>query len=145
MSRTESNAASARRIWEEGVTAGRLEVFDEVCSPGVVSHDPAEPEDVRGVEAHKARTAGYRTAMPDLVISVDDVFAQGDGVVTRWRARGTNTGELAGMPPTGRSVDVTGISIDRFDEDGKLVEVWDQWDNAGFMAQLGLTPELAAQ
>ena len=139
----EANAATAKRVVDEGFTQGRLEVFDEVCSPDIVSHDPAEPGDVRGIEAHKERVRAYRTAMSDLEVIVDDVVASGDRVATRWRARGTNDGELMGMAPTGKHVEITGISIDRFDADGKIVETWDQWDNAGFMVQLGLAPEAA--
>jgi steroid delta-isomerase-like uncharacterized protein len=141
----EDNAEAARRILEEGFSEGRLEVFDEVCSPDVVSHDPAESEDVRGIDAHKERCQGYRTAMPDLTVTVEDQIAAGDKVAIRWRARGTNDGELMGMPPTGRPMQITGNSIDRFDADGQLVETWDQWDNAGFMSQLGISPEQMAQ
>jgi steroid delta-isomerase-like uncharacterized protein len=141
----EANAAAARRVIEEGFSQGRLEVIDEVCSPDVVSHDPAEDSDVVGADAHKERIQGYRTAMPDMVVTAHDVVAQGDRVVIRWSVRGTNDGELGGMPPTGKTVEITGLSMDRFDDDGKLVETWDQWDNAGFMAQLGITPEMAAQ
>jgi steroid delta-isomerase-like uncharacterized protein len=141
----QDNAEAARSILEEGFTEGRLEVFDEVCSPDVVSHDPAEPEDVRGIEAHKERCQGYRTAMPDLTVTVEDLVAAGDKVAVRWSARGTNDGELMGMPPTGRQMQITGNSIDRFDADGQIVETWDQWDNAGFMSQLGISPEQMAQ
>jgi steroid delta-isomerase-like uncharacterized protein len=141
----EANAAAARRVTDEAFNQGRMEVFDEICSPDVVSHDPAEPGDVRGIEAHKERVRGYRTAMSDLEVVFDDLIVTGDKVVTRWTARGTNDGELMGMPATGKSVEITGISIDRFDADGKLVETWDQWDNAGFLTQLGLSPEAAAQ
>jgi steroid delta-isomerase-like uncharacterized protein len=139
----EANAAAATSILDEAFNKGRLEVFDEVCSPEYVSHDPAESEDVHGLEAHKERVGMYRTAMSDLHVSVDDVVASGDKVAMRWRASGTNDGELQGMPATGKHVEITGISIDRFDADGKLVETWDQWDNAGFMVQLGLAPEPA--
>jgi steroid delta-isomerase-like uncharacterized protein len=141
----EDNATAARRALEEGFNQGRLEVFDEICAPDVVTHDPAEQEDVRGIEAQKERTAGYRTAMPDLKVTIEEIFASGDFVATRWTARGTNDGELMGMPPTGNRVEITGNSIDRFDAEGKLVETWDQWDNAGFMAQLGIPAEAAAQ
>ena len=144
MSAAEINAATARRVTEEAFNAGRVEVFDEICSPDVVTHDPAETEDLRGIEAHKQRCLTYRTAMPDLHMDLDDVFASGDRVVARWHVHGTNDGELMGMPPTHRTVDITGMSIDRFDADGKLCETWDQWDNAGFMTQLGLAPEPAA-
>jgi steroid delta-isomerase-like uncharacterized protein len=140
----EANAAAARRVVEEAFNQGRLEVFDEVCSPDVVSHDPAEPEDLRGIDAHKERVRAYRTAMSDLEVVIDDVIAAGDKVATRWRARGTNDGELVGMAPTGKHIEITGMSIDHFDSEGKIAETWDQWDNAGFMVQLGLAPEPAA-
>jgi steroid delta-isomerase-like uncharacterized protein len=141
----EDNAEAARRILEEGFNEGRLEVFDEVCAPDVVSHDPAQPEDVLGIEAHKERVRGYRTAMPDLHVTLEDVVSAGDKVATRWTARGTNDGEFMGMPPTNRPVEITGLSLDRFDEDGQVVETWDQWDNVGFMSQLGISPEQMAQ
>ena len=141
----EDNAAAARRAVEEGFNQGRLEVFDEICAPDVVTHDPAEQEDVRGIDAHKERTAAYRTAMPDLKVTIEEIFASGDLVASRWTARGTNDGELMGMPPTGNRVEITGNSIDRFDSEGRLAETWDQWDNAGFMAQLGIGAEAAAQ
>ena len=141
----DANAAAAKRVLDEAFNQGRLEVLDEVCSPDVVSHDPAEPEDVRGIEAHKERVAGYRAAMSDLRVEAEDVFASGDRVAMRWTVTGTNDGELQGIPATGKKVEFTGISIDRFDADGKIAETWDSWDNAGFMAQLGLAPELAAQ
>lgn len=140
----QSNAAAARRILDEAFNQGRLEVFDEVCAPDIVTHDPAEPDDLRGIEAHKGRVEGYRVAMPDIAVTIEDLIADGDTVVTRWMARGTNDGELMGMPPTNRPVEITGISIDRFDASGRVVETWDQWDNAGFMSQLGISPAATA-
>ena len=141
----DANAATAKRVLDEVFSEGRLEVLDEILSPDVVSHDPAEPEDVRGIEAHKVRVAGYRAAMSDLTVAADDVIATGDRVCIRWHVTGTNDGELQGIPATGKKVEFMGISIDRFDADGKIAETWDSWDNAGFMTQLGLTPELAEQ
>ncbi len=141
----EANAAAAKRVVEEAFNQGNVDVLDEVLSADAVSHDPAEPEDVRGIDAHKQRVLGYRAAMSDMQVTVDDIFAEGDKVAMRWSVTGTNDGELQGMPPTGKRVAFTGLSIDRFDADGKLVETWDSWDNAGFMQQLGITPEMAGQ
>jgi steroid delta-isomerase-like uncharacterized protein len=141
----EANAATARRVVDEAFNEGRLDVIDEVSSPDIVTHDPAEPEDLHGTEVLKERVNRYRTAMPDLHITFDDVFATEDRAAMRWTVRGTNDGELEGMPATHRKVEITGNSIDRFDADGKIVETWDNWDNAGFMAQLGITPEMVAQ
>jgi steroid delta-isomerase-like uncharacterized protein len=141
----EANAATARRVLDEVFNQGKVEVLDEICSPDHVSHDPAEPEDVRGIEALKERVHKYRTAMPNLHVELEDIFATEDRCATRWTVRGTNDGELEGMPATHRKIEITGNSIDRFDADGKIVETWDNWDNAGFMQQLGITPEMAAQ
>ena len=141
----DANIAAAKRVIDEAFNQGNVDVLDEVLSADAVSHDPAEPEDVRGVEAHKQRVLGYRAAMSDLHVTVDDVFAEGNMVAMRWSVEATNDGELQGMPPTGKHVAFTGLSIDRFDADGRIAETWDQWDNAGFMQQLGITPEMAAQ
>jgi steroid delta-isomerase-like uncharacterized protein len=141
----EANAATARRVLDEVFNQGKVEVLDEICSPDHVSHDPAEAEDMHGIEALKERVHKYRTAMPNLHVELEDIFATEDRCATRWTVRGTNDGELEGMPATHRKIEITGNSIDRFDADGKIVETWDNWDNAGFMQQLGITPEMAAQ
>ena len=81
----------------------------------------------------------YRTAFPDVRITVDDVIAAGDKVVLRWHSEGTHRGKLEGLAPTGARASVTGISIDRW-QDGKVVEAWTQWDNLGLARQLGAAP-----
>jgi steroid delta-isomerase-like uncharacterized protein len=137
----EANAATARRIVEEAWNQGNLGVIDECCKQDVVDHDLAMHEDLSGAEAGKERVQQYRDAMPDLHVEIQDLVAQDDEVVTRWTAAGTNDGELMGMSPTHKRVTITGMSIDRFDADGRLVESWDQWDYMGFMQQLGMTQE----
>jgi predicted ester cyclase len=59
--------------------------------------------------------------------------------VTRWTGRGTHSGELMGVPPTGKQVTVTGIDIYRV-AGGKLVERWGEFDQMGMMQQLGVVP-----
>jgi steroid delta-isomerase-like uncharacterized protein len=140
----ESNLATARRIVDEAWNQGRLEMLDDTIADDFVNHDPADPEDARGRDALKERIRSYQTAMPDVVVTIEEGFASGDLVATRWSATGTNDGELMGMPPTHKRTTITGLSIDRFDSDGRLRETWDQWDNLGFMTQLGLIPETAA-
>ena len=81
----------------------------------------------------------YRGALPDLLMTVEDLIAEGDKVVTRWTARGTHQGELMGIPPSGNRVEVTGISVDRI-EGGKFVEGWANYDALGMMQQIGAVP-----
>jgi steroid delta-isomerase-like uncharacterized protein len=133
------NIDASRRIVEEGFNEGGLEVLDEVCAEGFVSHDPiAGDQDVEGV---KGAFAGYRDAFPDLSFTIDEIFAADDKVVLRWTAQGTFQNEFMGLQPTGETGDpVRGISIDRYDDDGKLAETWGQWDTLTFMRDVGAIP-----
>ena len=74
---------------------------------------------------------------------MEDQIAEGDKVVTRWTATGTHQGEFFGVGPTGKRIEMTGISIERFDEGGKLVEEWPEYNLLGVLRQLGavLEPE----
>ncbi len=141
----ETNLNASRRLIEEGFNNGNLDLLDELCSPDIVTHDPAEPGEVRGIAAHKERLQSYLSAMPDMKFRIEDIIASRDRVVTRWTVSGTNTGELEGQPPTNRAIEITGMSVDCFDATGKIAEVWDQWDNFGFMRQLGMLPEEVLQ
>jgi predicted ester cyclase len=82
--------------------------------------------------------AMYRTAFPDYACTVDDQIAEGDKVVTRWTVRGTQQGELMGIPPTGKQVTLPGVVIDRIAANGQLVETWLQADVLGMLQQLGV-------
>jgi predicted ester cyclase len=133
---------ASRRLLEESFNDGKLELADELISPEAVNHDPAEPASLRalrGPELFKQTVTMYRTAFPDVRITVDDVIAAGDKVALRWHSEGTHRGELAGYAPTGARGSVTGISIDRW-KDGKVVESWSEWDNLGLARQLGAAP-----
>jgi steroid delta-isomerase-like uncharacterized protein len=143
---TQENAATSRRVLEECFNKGNLDLIDQCCTPNVVQHDPAQQSDLRGPRALKDQIQIYRDGMSDLELTVDDIIAVDDKVVTRWRGTGTNDGSMMGMPPTGRHSEVTGITIDRFDSAGRITEVWTEWDNLGFITQLGVAEQaLAAQ
>ena len=71
--------------------------------------------------------------------AIDDVIEQRDRVVIRWTAKGTHDGELNGLAPTGRSVTVTGISIQRI-TGNRVAESWTNWDTLGLMQQIGAAP-----
>ena len=136
---SEANLAASRRVIEDGFNKGDLSVVDEVCAPDAVNHDPAMPEDARGTEALKQQISMYRTAFPDLEITIEDTIVADDKVVLRWTSRGTHRGELMGLAPTGTHASVAGMSIDRF-ADGKIAESWNNWDTLGLMRQLGAAP-----
>ena len=137
------NKARASRIWDEIWNLGALDVVDEVIAEDYVGYIPAMPDAVRGTDGFKQLIVAYRSAYPDLHVSVEDVIGEGDRVVVRWTSRGTNTGSLMGMPATGRRVEVLGISIFRF-EGGKVAEEWEGFDTLGMMRQLGMGETAAA-
>jgi predicted ester cyclase len=88
----------------------------------------------------KQFAATYREAFPDLQTTIEDMVAEGDKVVVRFRGRGTHQGETEAFgPPTGKRMEMTGITINRV-SDGKIVEAWTNSDALGMMQQLGLIP-----
>jgi steroid delta-isomerase-like uncharacterized protein len=78
----------------------------------------------------------YRSAVADLRVTIEHQFAQGDYVTTRFTARGTHTGEMLGVPATGREVEIRGITISRCDA-GKVAEEWEICDLLDVMRQIG--------
>jgi steroid delta-isomerase-like uncharacterized protein len=141
---TDENKALVRR-WFTETDQGNDGIVEELCSPEYVDHSPPLPGMGTGSTAVRNANAALRAAFPDTVHTVEDQIAEGDKVVTRLRARATFTGEILGIPPNGKVVEITGISIHRV-ADGKLVEHWANFDSFSFMQQLGVVaaPEAAA-
>jgi steroid delta-isomerase-like uncharacterized protein len=115
-------------------------LVDELLAPDYVSHAPGEPELKRGPEDIKEVVRAYHSAFPDLTYTVEKQVAEGDMVVTRWTARGTHQGELIGVPPSGRYIVVSGMSMDRISE-GKFAENWTNWGALEMLQQIGAIPE----
>ena len=137
---TETNKTVARRFLEEVFGQGKLAVADEIVAPDHVNRGPgALPGLPPGPEGSKMIVTVYRNAFPDIQFTIDEQIAEGDKVVTRWSAHGTHKGELAGIPPTGKSATVTGMGVDRI-VNGKIVESWGVFDQFGMLQQLGVIP-----
>jgi steroid delta-isomerase-like uncharacterized protein len=136
---SEENKAIARRWSEELWSKGELAVADEIVAPNYVRHDPGDPFSAEGPEGVKRLVRGLRDLMPDLHITIEDMIAEGDKVVTRYTSTGTDTGGFMGRPPTGKQGKVTAIQIFRI-VDGKSVESWANRDDLGWMQQLGVVP-----
>jgi steroid delta-isomerase-like uncharacterized protein len=141
-SMTETNKAISRRFVDEIFNEGRLETVDEIVTADFIGHDAASPEPIIGPEGMKRNVEGYRTAFPDVRLSIEEEIAEGDRVVTRWTARGTHQAELFGIPATGKQATVGGITIDRIVE-GRIAESWTNWDTLGLLQQLGALPAMA--
>jgi steroid delta-isomerase-like uncharacterized protein len=129
----------ARHLAEDP-SQGKLDDVLELVADDYVAHVPGSAEPFRGKEGFREFVTTYRTGFPDGTITVDDQIAEGDIVATRWTARGTNTGELMGMPATGRQITVDGMTYSRI-VDGRAREAWVTWDTLAMMQQLGAVPE----
>jgi predicted ester cyclase len=139
---SEENKEKARRLMEEAFGQGNLQIVEEVLDPDFVCYDPnSEAGEVRGADNIKQEIEYFRQAVPDLTYTVVDQLAEGDKVVTRYMAGGTHQGEFFGVAPTGNRIEMSGIQIDRFDENGKIVEEWPEYDLLGAMRQMGAMPE----
>jgi steroid delta-isomerase-like uncharacterized protein len=135
---TEDNKAIVRRVYEEIINKGNLNVADEMFTSDYVYRSPGSPE-FRGPDGFKQLVTMYRSAFPDLHLNLDELVAEGDTVVSRWTGGGTHRGELMGIPPTGKQVTVMGVVISRF-SGGKAVEDWELLDTFGMLQQLGAIP-----
>jgi steroid delta-isomerase-like uncharacterized protein len=136
---TEENKAIVRRVNDEVWSEGHLDVIDELIADDFVATIVGAPEEIRGPQGFREFVVMYRKAFPDLRLTVDEQFAEGETVVTRWTATGTNEGELMGMPPTGKQATTAGININRV-SGGKLVEGWGLFDQLGLLQQIGAVP-----
>jgi steroid delta-isomerase-like uncharacterized protein len=134
----EQNRALTRRYYEEVVNEGKLDLVEEVIAPDYVGHEPGE--EIQGPAGFKRFLGMMRAAFPDLNATVEAEIAEGDKVVARYTARGSHQGELMGVEPTGKQVEVSGIEINRI-SGGKIVEQWNMYDAMGMMQQLGVIPE----
>jgi steroid delta-isomerase-like uncharacterized protein len=136
---TEENKAIIRRVNDEVWSEGHLDVIDELIADDFVATVVGAPEQIRGPQGFREFVVMYRTAFPDLRITVDEQVAEGETIVTRWTATGTNEGELMGIPATGKQATTAGININRI-SGGKLVEGWGLFDQLGLLQQIGAVP-----
>ena len=121
-------------VWEQG----KLDVIDEIFTPDRVRHGPDFEGTSEGAKGHKDLVALYLTSFPNLKIPVEVQLGEGDVVISRWRASGTNTGPTLGVPPTGKSFEVIGFWMHRF-EGNQIAEEWATWDTHGLLQQMGVS------
>ena len=137
---TEQNKALALRFYDEVWLKLNAAAAFELAAPNCVRHDPAGPVP-GGPEGFNANASRVRTGIPDFRQSFDLILAEGDLVAVRWTIRGTQTGPLGPIPPTGRAVEFSGVNIFRF-EGGKIAEIWNHRDDLALYQQLGVMPPL---
>ena len=147
----EDNKAIARRYWEEVWSTGNVAMVDEIVAPESLFHSGGSIN-TRDNEARKQGTTRWRTWVPDLRTTIDDIFAEGDKVVVRWTTRGTHRGNIAigGMtiPPTGKQISYVGMDIFHFRvarswNSGATGTGWVCWSSSGWCLQRGRCTRLS--
>jgi predicted ester cyclase len=124
----EENKAVVRREQEELWNhTGDLDAAEELFAAGEA-------------EAVKQEAADFRRGFPDVISTIEDLIAEGDKVVARWRSRATHQGDYMGFAPSDKRVEFTGISVYRI-EGNKIAESWTVEDELGLMRQIGAVPE----
>jgi steroid delta-isomerase-like uncharacterized protein len=126
-----------RRFVEEVQTNGNFAVIDGIFADDFVDRTPmGYPPTREGI--HQLMTA-LRAAMPDMEATIHTQLESDDRVVTHRTLTGTQTGELFGVPPTGKKINIEVMDILRF-HNGRIVEHWGAVDRLGMMQQLGVVP-----
>lgn len=137
---SEANKALIRRLFEEVWNQKNLALLDEMLVPDYVGDYPCGPTITRAEQLQQLIIA-TRAAFPDIHWRVDDLIAEGDRVVARWRTHGTHRGDWRGIPATQQPVTMRGMSIFRI-VDAKIREGWGSADTLGAMRQMSIFPEL---
>lgn len=119
------NKAIARRYFEDILNKGSAPAIDAIIAPDVVFRNP--PVVLKGIEEYRNLVAQLRDAIPDLRFTLEDTFAEGNKVATRWVMRGTQGT---------RKLDVSGMDIFLI-ENGKIRQIWVNMDTLAQARQLG--------
>ncbi|HYB86200.1 MAG TPA: ester cyclase [Streptosporangiaceae bacterium] len=119
----------------EAINTGNLALLEKFVAPDYVEHT----DGFQGVEPFAQQVAAFRAGFPDLHVSIDELLADGDRFASRTTVTGTHTGELMGMPATGRRISVEAVDIGRI-EHGQAKERWGGLNMYSMLTQLGVIP-----
>src|SRR5215216_3871887 len=134
VSAAEENKAIFRRYAEEVGNQQNFELVDEIFER-YISHQPDGSTLERGPQDVKRFHREFRSAFSDFRISIEDQIAEGDKVVSHYTIRGIHQRAFRGMAPTGKEIELKGVTIFRFSPEGKVVETWDSYDQMSLMRQ----------
>ena len=137
----ERNKTVVHKYIDEFWSKGQEELATELISPEYTRTDPSTPWVSGDREGVTQLMLGLRAAFPDLNFISQEVITGADTVVVGWTATGTHQGELLGIPPTGKAVNIMGTSIYHL-AGGQMVGETTVWDTLGMMQQLGVIPSI---
>ena len=137
----EENKAIVHRFFDAVWNKKDDSLVDTYLAVDFVEHFPG----MEGGRDGFRRTAEvFRTAFPDIVLTIEDEIATTDRVVHRWNWQCTHKGNFLGIPPTGKKLNFSGMTIVRMKE-GQIAERWAGLDQLGMYQQMGLLPAVGAR
>jgi steroid delta-isomerase-like uncharacterized protein len=144
---TQQNLSLVRRLFDEVYAKENYKALDDLIAQNIQIHDAAAPHFHGGLQALKQQEMMYTKAFPNKKVKIDDIMSTADDrVIVRWTCTGNEThkGEFPGIPNTNKSYKFSGIGIYRI-TNGKISEIWQNWDRLGLLEQIGeIQPALAA-
>jgi steroid delta-isomerase-like uncharacterized protein len=114
------------------------DLVDQFVADDYINHNDFVAD---GREANRQFWAALFTGLPDVSVTMEDLVISGDRVVGRFIYRGTHTGDLLGIPASGKPVEMRSIDIWRV-RDGMFVEHWDELNLMQMFQQIGALPPL---
>ncbi|WP_345193680.1 ester cyclase [Algibacter agarivorans] len=135
-SKVENNIKMYSNVWDEIINNGKLDLINDTNFDKDITLI-YNPENVVGIENFKDYYNNFITGFSDVKFTIVDVFGQGDKLVKHWHYKGTHSGDFFGIPATGKTVDLKGVTLVKM-KDGKIAQEQDFMDNMLFMQQLGI-------
>jgi len=133
----EVNIVQVARLMVEAINDRDLDRLNNLVAENVIRHSAATAgATITNLKAFKAFLRADFAAVPDSEISIDVVFGNDEYVAMRATYSGTQTGAMGPFPPSGNKVELPFIGILRI-ADGKILEMWVEWDNVYMLTQLG--------
>lgn len=129
-----------RRIFDEGFSQGNMDTIQELIHEDFLLYSPTLTEPARGPEGAKAFVRGLRNGFPGFYVHKEDVVVADNKVIIRFKTEPVkHAGWYLGIPPTYRTVQMTGIGLYRV-RDGQIDETWLEIDAVGGLIQMGVLP-----
>jgi steroid delta-isomerase-like uncharacterized protein len=127
---------TVHREFLDALTAGDFDRMGDLLHPEY-RYTSGDGQERSGPEAGLAVARMYKTAFPDMEPEILSTVTSGDTAVTEFRVRATNTGELAGIPPTGKPIDVRVCNVVEL-RDGRIYREREYFDSLAMFAQMGI-------
>jgi steroid delta-isomerase-like uncharacterized protein len=138
-SNIEKDLKMYEQVWNDIVNKGQIDLInDKNFDPNVVQLN--DSGNIVGIADFKAYYQNFITGFSDVKFTVEDAFGQGNKIVKHWRFQGKHTGDFFGIPATGKTVDVHGVTLVLM-KNGRIAQEQDFMDNGVLKQQLGLVSD----